>query len=351
LAGEEVLAREILKITEYGFSDELGYCGGIRGRSVGEAFGFTLEPGKSGRRPQSTQQAVQESREEEKMHGFRLGNGEIKMKSKMLQIVFLGIIPILPLLILAGPSQATVIADHIAATQFDSIPHEIFQDVREQFRIFFGHTSHGSQIITGISMLGDEHGANLASPLFHEIADDLGYADDVSWVQPTRDWLDGNPDYNVVMWSWCGGMSTNTIEGVNTYLQAMSELEAEYPGVVFVYMTGHLDGSGVDGNLYRGNNQIRDYCEANNKVLFDFADIESWDPDGLFYPDETDACGWCSLWCAANECPGCSYCAHSHCYNCYLKGKGFWWMMARVAGWEGVDTKSKSLGGLKSLFR
>ena len=53
-------------------------------------------------------------------------------------------------------------------------------------------------------------------------------------------------------------------------------------------MTGHLDGTGPSGNLYARNDQIRDYCVANGKVLFDFADIESWDPGGVYYPDEDD---------------------------------------------------------------
>lgn len=50
------------------------------------------------------------------------------------------------------------------------------------------------------------------------------------------------------------------------YLSAMETLESAYPNVLFVYMTGHLDGTGPDGNLYRSNNQIRDYCVAHDKV-------------------------------------------------------------------------------------
>ncbi|MBW2261320.1 MAG: hypothetical protein JRG91_05035 [Deltaproteobacteria bacterium] len=115
----------------------------------------------------------------------------------------------------------------------------------------------------------------------------------------------------------------------------MSELEAAYPGVTFIYMTGHTDGSGADGNLRARNAQIRSWCEANGKILFDFGDIESWDPDGIYYPDISDDCGWCTDWCTGHTCPDCSSCAHSHCYNCYIKGKAFWWMMARLAGWEG----------------
>jgi hypothetical protein len=98
-------------------------------------------------------------------------------------------------------------------------------------------------------------------------------------------------------------------------------------------MTGHLDGLGPPSTLFARNQQIRDYCLANDKVLYDFADIESYDPDGNYYPWDSDACEWCSVWCATHPC--CTgYCAHSHCFNCYQKGKAWWWMMATIEGWS-----------------
>ena len=252
-------------------------------------------------------------------------------------------------ILLAVPTHGAIIADHLAVADFDGIPESTFQDIRDKYKIFYGHTSHGSQVVTGIGMLENENASLYGSPLFHEILDDLGGLGDTTWVAPTRSWLDANPDYNVVMWSWCGGMSDNTEVGVGIYLEAMNQLEQDYPGVSFIYMTGHLDGTGPDGVLYRNNNLVRDYCLANDKILFDFADIESWDPDGTYYPDETDACNWCETWCSSRSCPTCTLCAHSHCFNCYLKGKGFWWMMAKIDGI--VPVEKTTFGGLKSLYR
>ncbi len=225
-----------------------------------------------------------------------------------------------------------IIADHYGVGQFGSIPSSVIVQVQTDYRIFYGHTSHGSQIMTGLYEL-EEEDAFYALPTFHEYGDDLGHNGDTSWVPPTRTWLDAHPDYNVAMWSWCGGCSDNTEEGINIYLNAMSGLEQDYPDVIFIYMTGHLNGGGPEGNLYVRNNQIRAYCADSGKILFDFADIESYDPDGNYYPYESDGCGWCYDWCASHTCPSCG-CAHSHCFNCYLKGKGFWWMMASVSGWN-----------------
>ena len=152
------------------------------------------------------------------------------------------------------------------------------------------------------------------------------------------------------MWSWCGQVSGWTEEMLQEdYLELMTTLENDYPGVMFIYMTGHLDGTGVEGNLIQRNEQIRRYCRADGKILFDFADIESYDPDGAYYldkaaddncdyrdPDSGASRNWADEWCAANDgaCASCS-CAHSKCLNCQLKGRAFWWMMARMAGWSG----------------
>ena len=221
------------------------------------------------------------------------------------------------------PGKPALIADHTIIAHYESLSSSTISTIQD-LHIYYLHTSHGSQIMTGLYMLPH------SVPYFHEVEGDLGHNGDTSWETPARRYLDDHPDCDVVMMSWCGGCSDNTKQGISMYLNTFNQLEKDYPHVVFIYMTGHLDGTGVNGNLYARNNQIRDFCHKNNKILFDFADIESYDPDGNFYPDEDDSCQWCDRWCQTHSCLSCRDCAHSHCFNCYLKGKAWWCMMAEV---------------------
>ncbi len=271
--------------------------------------------------------------------------------------------------LVAGPllASAPMIVDH-SCTDLSQVPDYWIEQAKALLRVSYGHTSHGSQLVTGMTVLENNTPSGLydfntkgaVTPHVLSLADttpegDLGNFDRTTWAARTRAYLDGaGSDRNVVVWSWCGQVSGATTGDIQTYLDLMNGLEQDYPGVTFVYMTGHLDGGGLEGNLNLRNEQIRQYCADNDKLLFDFADIESYDPhgaeflskyanDNCSYSCDSGTCNWAGEWCGGHAgdplCATCS-CAHSQPLNCNLKGRAFWWMMARIAGWPGPDQET-----------
>jgi len=263
--------------------------------------------------------------------------------------------------------------DH-TCTDLAAIPAEWITAAKASLHIAYGHTSHGSQITEGmkglVSFKGTTYdwnnGGTGGALDLHDYAmpGDLGNPNRTQWEAETRKYLAANHDVNVVMWSWCGQVSSATEADINTYLNLMSGLEEDFPDVKFVYMTGHLDGTGLTGNLHLRNEQIRNYCKANNKILYDFADIESYDPDGKYYGDKraTDGCNydydgdgvtkssgdpalpggtdknWAIAW-QDNHTVNVDWynkpVAHTQPLNGNLKAYAAWYLWARLAGWDG----------------
>lgn len=291
-----------------------------------------------------------------------------------------------------------IIADHNGAKDFmlRDVPKEWLDKAKSDLHIGYGHTSHGSQITSGMTgmvafinrgglgfMVPAEYptnyfswnngGTNGALDLQEgdgygtgDLDHDCGYYP--NWVNETRTYLDNpaNNDVNVIIWSWCGQLADYTQQRtINEYLAPMAQLELDYPNVKFVYMTCHLNGTGITGNLHQRNEQIRQFCRDNNKILYDFTDIESYDPDGArnynaLYADDncdydadgqlprTETNNWAIDWQNSHtvnyDWYSCSA-AHSQALNGNLKAYAAWYLFARLAGWDGDTSPDPGIPG------
>ncbi len=301
---------------------------------------------------------------------------DIALRTCFFSAVFCCCLSVFSFSLQAGP----LIIDH-TCTDITLIPQSAIEQAKSTLHIAYGHTSHGSQLTTGMSGLvafADNGGLGLSLPdnIFaynnggvngaldlhdNAMSGDVGYYPD--WVQNTRAYLDdpAHADVNVVIWSWCGQVDDKYAAGTleSEYLTPMAQLEADYPYVDFIYMTGHVD-IWDDADNKAANGMIRDFCGENDKILYDFANIERYDPDGAYFeyandncdyydgPGETYLGNWATEWqdthIEGTDWYNCGS-AHSQPLNANQKAYAAWWLWASLAGWDPVsDTAGDDSG-------
>ncbi|MBD3407641.1 MAG: hypothetical protein GF411_16105 [Candidatus Lokiarchaeota archaeon] len=250
-----------------------------------------------------------------------------------------------------------LIIDH-NCIDLDSIPLEWIQAAKDSVIIHYAHTSHGSQINTGLSRIESINStydtsvgvcslpATLDSLCIFDGQDnnsgDNYITPDEYWesnagIDLTQGTLDENPTINVSLWSWCTQLNYYSEGQVENYLEVMSHFEDANPDVTFVYMTCNAQAGGSEGyNRWINNNLIRNYCIQNDKILFDFADLDSWS-DGeqnTYQYDDGESIHTIPI--EHTDFNG-NEAGHTTYSSCEQKGKAFWWLVASIAGWNAPD--------------
>jgi len=293
-------------------------------------------------------------------------------------------------------SDPAFIADHTTALEeaLRGIPEQYITYARENFHIAYQHTSHGTHVSRGVFGLpdykdGDDKlfGVSLNKQetgklTFYdyavqsyaadgETATDLSF-DETGFIQATRNFLDdpGNAHVNVVMWSWCDIAGHNVSEN---YLPGMTDLISEYGEggakigtsagqrknpVHFIFMTGHANENNNigDGKPASQAELINNYCRENEQFCLDYYSIDSHDMEenywedvnddgystsygGNFYKDwQNNHIAGEGYW-KNREIPGgnVTYGAHnSQHITANRKAIAFWWILARMAGWNDI---------------
>lgn len=186
-----------------------------------------------------------------------------------------------------------------------------------QAKWYFAHASVGECIMEGMANL------HLANPSFYPLQGNSASSSPPGTTQAGVIYADdrGNPVYfgdyqvkldlfqtavnngwhfpavNIAITKFCFidiwyATSSNTVASLlNSYVNTMTNLEAAYPQTVFVYATMPLTttnyqystiDTGAFDIYWRNvfNDSLRAWCGANNRVLFDLADIEAHDTNG-----------------------------------------------------------------------
>jgi len=277
----------------------------------------------------------------------------------------------------------TVATDSVLRT----IPSSILNTIRSDFEVAYFHTSHGTHVSYGVYGLpGFKAGDDVKFAVSTSKEDgklyfrdnpggfstpDLSQTDPNwdAWVDESRSWLEepANAGVTVFMWSWCDIYNHD----VSAYCAAMRTLINEYgPGgtrigsgrarenpVNFVFMTGHANGGSNVGDGCPKNQAdiINTFCRTNGYYCIDYYSIDTHAMNGTYYEDTNDDSDSAEYggnfygdwqddhalgtdWYENRSSPEGSvvYGQHNTQHiTANRKAFAFWWVMAKLAGWDG----------------
>jgi len=290
------------------------------------------------------------------------------------------------------------IADHTVAKEevLRSIPEAYINKAKAELVVAYQHTSHGTHVSNGMYGLpeyktGDDVLFGLSKvPAENRLefrdyaledyapegveATDLSRDVETAFIQTTRNYLDApeNATVNVVMWAW-SRITDHDVAG--NYLPGMDSLISEYgPGgskigsgsgqrevpVTFIYMTGHAIKDDNTGTLDPKPQAqlIINKCNATQMFCHEYYSIDTHTMDDVYYEDtgddgDSDSYGgnflqdwqdshtlgvdWYENWMTMEGHVNSGTHTTQHITS-NRKAYAMWWILARIAGWDGVTS-------------
>jgi hypothetical protein len=266
----------------------------------------------------------------------------------------------IPMLVRGGsPSIQTgaIISDDTTIGKFNTIPSSVLS-AAAAIKTLFMHQSTGNNIeYMGLECLAGLQNDESFFPqeCINRALTPYSPYDDRNWnwqlwsepmadaIAKTDEWVSvanaQQSNYQVLGMKFCYVDGWN--QDFNYYRQKMEQLEQAYPQKKFIWTTealwnkSELDSGNapIDSclNIQDFNQQLRTYARANNKILYDLAAIESHDLNGNLC--QSNGCeALCDGYYSGNGGGGGG---HPDVNGSIRLAKGFWWLMARISGWNG----------------
>jgi hypothetical protein len=217
----------------------------------------------------------------------------------------------------AQTRTAPLVVDHTSVSLFTQIP-STYIDAARNTSMFYTDRSVGDNLTNGLDCLSSVYTSALyyCKKYTHVVPEFSVQESDIIWQgsYPRPNWA-----YVICTATSCTisqynstpvqalGYFTSYLESddgtgetfANQVISQMSAFESTHPNVNVIYFTSSLArGSSDQTRIF--NNRIRTWARANNKILFDAADILSHDIYGNPCFDNRDGVQYCNI----NQCEG-----------------------------------------------